>query len=166
MQEYGRYFGMNTACFRGGCLTGPGHAGAELHGFLAYLMKCTATGHPYRVFGYKGKQVRDNIHASDLVTAFEAFFRNPRQGEVYNIGGGRQSNCSMLEAIDACQEIAGRELEWSYVEESRVGDHMWWISDLSRFKSHYPAWDLRYGIREILTEIYEANREEWLVATG
>ena len=166
VQEYGRYFGMNTACFRGGCLTGPGHAGAELHGFLAYLMKCTAMGRPYRVFGYKGKQVRDNIYASDLVTAFEAFFRDPRQGEVYNIGGGRQSNCSMLEAIDACQEIAGRELEWSYVEENRVGDHMWWISDLSRFKSHYPRWQLRYGIREILTEIYEGNREEWLAATA
>lgn len=163
VQEYGRYFGMHTASFRGGCLTGPGHQGAELHGFLAYLMKCTATGRPYRVFGYKGKQVRDNIHSSDLVSAFEAFFHAPRRGEVYNAGGGRQSNCSMLEAIALCQEIAGRKLEWSYVEDNRVGDHMWWISDLSRFKSHYPAWDLRYGIQEILTEIYDGNREEWAI---
>jgi CDP-paratose 2-epimerase len=166
VQEYGRYFGMNTACFRGGCLTGSGHAGTELHGFLAYLMKCTAVGRPYRVLGYKGKQVRDNIHASDLVAAFEAFFREPRQGQVYNVGGGRESNCSMLEAITACEEITGRGLTWSYEEENRVGDHMWWISDLSRFKSHYPKWELEYGIGEILHEIYEGNRQEWLASTS
>lgn len=162
VQEYGRYFGMNTVCFRGGCLTGSGQAGTELHGFLAYLMKCTVTGRPYHVLGYKGKQVRDNIHGTDLVAAFEAYFRAPRSAEVYNIGGGRQSNCSLLEAIDICEEITERELEWSYNEENRVGDHIWWISDCSRFKKHYPGWDLKYGIHEILTEIWEGNREQWL----
>jgi CDP-paratose 2-epimerase len=156
VQEYGRYFGMKTACFRGGCLTGPSHAGAELHGFLSYLMKCTVTGTPYRVFGYKGKQVRDNIHSHDLVEAFWQFLQKPRSGEVYNIGGGRHSNCSMLEAIDLCQDIAGRTLQWSYVEDNRIGDHIWWISDVSRFQSHYPSWKFRYGLREILDEIHSA----------
>ncbi len=153
VQEFGRYFGLRTVCFRGGCLTGPGHAGAELHGFLAYLMKCTVVGRPYRVYGYRGKQVRDNIHSADLVAAFEAFVRAPRCGEVYNIGGGRFSNCSMLEAIASCEEIASRELDWTYVEEHRRGDHKWWVSDLSRFRSHYPEWKLRYGISDILAEI-------------
>src|SRR5437867_2457365 len=139
VQEYGRYFGMQTACFRGGCLTGPNHSGAQLHGFLSYLMKCTLTGAPYTVFGYKGKQVRDNIHSADLIRAFAAFYRAPRRGEVYNIGGGRASNCSMIEAIDLAQAITGRELDWTYREESRIGDHIWWISDLSRFQSHYPG---------------------------
>jgi CDP-paratose 2-epimerase len=124
-------------------------------------MKCTATGSPYRVLGYRGKQVRDNIHSHDLVTAFGAFFRAPRCGAVYNIGGGRGSNCSMLEAIAVCQEIAGRELSWKYVEENRVGDHIWWVSDLSLFQQHYPDWKLEYGVREILVEIYEANRSDW-----
>ena len=161
VQEYGRYFGLSTVSFRGGCLTGPGHSGAELHGFLAYLMKCVVMGRPYVVYGYKGKQVRDNIHSGDLVAAFEAVVANPRKAAVYNLGGGRHSNCSMLEAIDLCQEICGRELDWSYSEVSRSGDHMWWISDLAAFKSDYPEWNLRYDVSAILHEIYEANRERW-----
>jgi CDP-paratose 2-epimerase len=156
VQEYGRYFGMKTACFRGGCLTGPAHAGAELHGFLAYLMKCCVTGTPYRVFGYKGKQVRDNIHSYDLVAAFWEFSCAPRSGEVYNMGGSRHSNCSMLEAIQLCEQISGRKLKWTYVEESRIGDHIWYISDVRRFQSHYPGWKYRYGFREILKEIHAA----------
>ncbi len=156
VQEYGRYFGMKTACFRGGCLTGPAHAGAELHGFLSYLMKCTVTGKPYRVFGYQGKQVRDNIHSHDLVDAFWHFFQNPRSGEVYNLGGSRHSNCSMLEAIDLCQEISGRQLDWTYVEDNRIGDHIWWVSDVRRFQSHYPTWTYRYSLRGILEEIHAA----------
>ena len=154
VQEYGRYFGMKTACFRGGCLTGPGHAGTELHGFLAYLMKCTVKGMPYRVFGYKGKQVRDNIHSHDLVAAFWEFFQKPRSGEVYNIGGSRHSNCSMLEAIDLCEEISGRKLQWKYEEDNRIGDHIWYVSDVRRFQSHYPNWKYRYGLREMLNEIH------------
>ncbi len=161
VQEYGRYFGMNTAVFRGGCLTGPGHSGTELHGFLAYLMKCTATGRPYKVYGYKGKQVRDNIHSADLVAAFEHVADGPRSGAVYNIGGGRDVNCSMLEAISLCEEIADRDLDWKYVDENRVGDHMWWVGDLSAFKRDYPTWELRYDVRDILDEIYEQNRERW-----
>jgi CDP-paratose 2-epimerase len=159
VQEFGRYFGMKTACFRGGCLTGPGHSGAMLHGFLSYLMKCAVTGSPYKVLGYKGKQVRDNIHSFDLVNAFWAFFRNPRSGEVYNIGGGRQANCSMLEAIAMCEELTGRAMNWTYADESRIGDHIWWISDIRRFQSHYPDWRLTYDIRATLTEIHEAMRE-------
>ncbi len=162
VQEYGRYFGMRTACFRGGCLTGPHHAGAQLHGFLSYLMKCTLTGVPYTVFGYKGKQVRDNIHSADLVRAFDAFYRRPRCGEVYNIGGGRFSNCSMLEAIDIAQEIAGRTLAWTYADDNRIGDHMWWISDLGRFRSHFPEWSPTYDIPAILSEIAEVGRDRWL----
>ena len=154
VQEYGRYFGMKTACFRGGCLTGPGHAGTELHGFLAYLMKCTVKGMPYRVFGYKGKQVRDNIHSHDLVAAFWEFFQKPRSGEVYNIGGSRHSNCSMLEAIDLCEEISGSKLQWKYEEDNRIGDHIWYVSDVRRFQSHYPNWKYRYGLRELLNEIH------------
>ena len=158
VQEYGHYFGMPTACFRGGCLTGPAHAGTELHGFLSYLMICTVTGRPYRVFGYKGKQVRDNIHSCDLVEAFAAFLDNPRVGEVYNIGGSRHSNCSMLEAINLCEEISGRRLTWKYEEDNRIGDHVWWISDVRKFQEHYPKWKFRYGLREILEEIHRAVR--------
>jgi CDP-paratose 2-epimerase len=164
VQEYGRYFKMRTACFRGGCLTGPQHAGAKLHGFLAYLMKCTVTGTPYTVFGYAGKQVRDNIHSADLIAAFEAFHRAPQPAAVYNIGGGRFSNCSMLEAIEACERIAGRELEWEMGEEPRIGDHRWWISDLAPFEADYPGWTPRYGIEEILTEMHEQNVERWTAA--
>jgi len=158
VQEYGRYFGMNTVSFRGGCLTGPAHAGTELHGFLAYLMKCTVTGRPYRVFGYKGKQVRDNIHSHDLIDAFWEFFRTPRSGAVYNIGGSRHSNCSMLEAIDLCQKISGKQLRWEYVDENRSGDHIWWISDVRSFQRDYPNWRYRYDLRGILEEIHEAVR--------
>lgn len=166
VQEYGRYFGMRTAVFRGGCLTGPNHSGTELHGFLAYLMRCAATGRPYTVMGYKGKQVRDNIHSSDLVRGFEAVFRAPRAGEVYNIGGGRFSNCSMLEAIRLCEEITGRELSWTYRETNRVGDHIWYVSDLRHFRGHYPDWSLTYDVAGILQEIYEANAERWARAPG
>ncbi len=161
VQEYGRYFDMPTVCFRGGCLTGPNHAGTQLHGFLSYLMRCTMTGDPYTVFGYGGKQVRDNIHAADLVAAFEAFHRAPRPGAVYNIGGGRQSNCSMLEAIELCEEIAGRELRWSLAEENRIGDHRWWISDLEPFKRDYPDWDITHDVHDILREIHDRNAERW-----
>jgi CDP-paratose 2-epimerase len=162
VQEYGRYFELPTVCFRGGCLTGPNHAGTQLHGFLSYLMRCTMTGDPYTVFGYSGKQVRDNIHAADLVAAFEAFHRAPRAAAVYNVGGGRQSNCSMLEAIELCQEIAGRELQWSLGEDNRIGDHRWWISDLEPFKRDYPGWDIAHDVRDILREIHDRNAERWI----
>jgi CDP-paratose 2-epimerase len=154
VQEYGRYFGIRTACFRGGCLTGPNHSGAKLHGFLSYLMRCTVTGDPYTIFGYKGKQVRDNIHSYDLVNALYYFYQNPRIGEVYNIGGSRFSNCSMLEAVRLCEQIAGKRLNWTYSESNRSGDHIWWISDVSKFKSHYPAWGFKYNLQAILQQIY------------
>jgi len=162
VQEYGRYFGMRTACFRGGCLTGPNHSGTQLHGFLAYLMKCAVTGTPYTIFGYKRKQVRDNIHSNDLIRAFDEFFKNPRSGEVYNMGGGRYSNCSMVEAITLCEQISGNRLDWNYVEQNRQGDHIWWISDLSRFRKHYPSWKQKYDVPAILREIYEMNVERWM----
>jgi CDP-paratose 2-epimerase len=160
VQEYGRYFEMPTVCFRGGCLTGPQHAGAQLHGFLAYLMKCTVNGTPYTVFGYGGKQVRDNIHSADLIAAFHAA---PRPAAVYNIGGGRFSNCSMLEAIEMCERISGRKLTWEMGEEPRIGDHRWWISDLRPFESDYPGWKLRYSVEDILQEMYEQNLDRWTV---
>ncbi len=165
VQEYGRYFGMRTACFRGGCLTGPNHAGTALHGFLAYLMKCAVTGQPYTVHGYRGKQVRDNIHSADLIAAFDAFFTSPRSGEVYNVGGGRDSNCSMMEAIELCEEIVGRPMSATYSDTNRIGDHIWWISSLERFKSHYPDWKIRRNVRAILREIYEHNKERWRAET-
>ena len=156
VQEYGRYFSLQTACFRGGCITGPAHSGAELHGFLAYLMKCAIGGDTYRIYGYKGKQVRDNIHAADLVNCFYHFFKNPRAGEVYNIGGSRKANCSVLEAIELCENVSGRKLTHSYVETNRIGDHIWWLSDVSKFKSHYPDWDLTYDLEMIAREIHDA----------
>lgn len=155
VQEYGRYFDIKTACFRGGCLTGPNHSGTQLHGFLAYLMKCAITGEHYTVFGYKGKQVRDNIQSYDLVNMFWHFYQHPRSGEVYNAGGSRHSNCSMLEAIVACEEITGKKIDWSYSETNRIGDHIWWISDVSKFKRHYPDWDFRYNIDDILQQIFD-----------
>ena len=161
VQEYGRYFGIPTVCFRGGCLTGPQHAGAQLHGFLAYLMKCTVTGQPYTVFGYGGKQVRDNIHCRDVVRAFEAFHGAPRQAAVYNLGGGRESNVSMLEAIDLCQRISGRELDWTLSDRARIGDHRWWVSELADFERDYPDWSLTRGIEDMLREIHDANVEHW-----
>ena len=157
VQEYGRYFGMKTGIFRGGCLTGPNHSGAKLHGFLSYLMKCAITGDKYTIFGYKGKQVRDNIHSYDLVNMFWHFYQRPRMGEVYNAGGGRYSNCSMLEAIALCEEITGNKMNYSYTEDNRIGDHIWWISDVTKFKSHYPNWDWKYDLRDILTQISEAT---------
>jgi CDP-paratose 2-epimerase len=162
VQEYGRYFDMPTASFRCGCLTGPNHAGAELHGFLSYLMRCAVTGTPYTVHGYRGKQVRDNIHSADLVRAFDAFHARPRPAAVYNMGGGRDSNCSMLEAIRLCEQIAGKSLNYELSEPARVGDHRWWISDLSAFRADYPDWDLQYDIEGILRDIYEGNVEHWL----
>jgi CDP-paratose 2-epimerase len=161
VQEYGRYFGMPTVCFRGGCLTGPNHAGAQLHGFLSYLMRCTISGEPYTVFGYGGRQVRDNIHAADLVGAFDAFQRSPRSAAVYNLGGGRDVNCSMLEAIEMCERIAGRRLDWTLSDEARIGDHRWWISDISDFRRDFPDWTLQHGIEDILREIHHANAERW-----
>lgn len=163
VQEYGRYFGMKTVCFRGGCLTGPNHSGTQLHGFLAYLMKCAMTGAPYTIFGYKKKQVRDNIHSADLIQAFHQYFLEPRCGAVYNIGGGRFSNCSMLEAIEHCEAITGNRLHYTYLDENRRGDHIWWISDLSHFQEDYPNWTLRFGVSEILRQIYELNAERWEV---
>lgn len=156
-QEYGKYFEMNTGIFRGGCLTGPNHSGTKLHGFLSYLMKCAITGDHYTVFGYKGKQVRDNIHSWDLVNMFWHFYKNPKQGEVYNAGGGRHSNCSMQEAIEICESITGKKMNYNYSDKNRIGDHIWWISDTSKFKKHYPNWDWKYNINDIMTQIFEAT---------
>ncbi|HEY2433324.1 MAG TPA: NAD-dependent epimerase/dehydratase family protein [Vicinamibacterales bacterium] len=162
VQEYARYFGMKTAVFRCGCLTGPRHSGAELHGFLAYLMKCACTGRPYTVFGYQGKQVRDNIHSADVVAAFLEFWRAPRGGgEVYNLGGGLHSNCSMLEAIGLCETIAGRTLQWTYSPTNRIGDHIWYVSDLRKFQAHYPQWRMQYDLEALLRDIYESNLTRW-----
>lgn len=161
VQEYGRYFGLKTTCFRGGCLTGPNHSGTQLHGFLAYLMKCAVTDAPYTIFGYKMKQVRDNIHSADLIHAFHEFFKKPGSGEVYNMGGGRYSNCSMLEAIRLCEQITGKPFRTTYASENRRGDHIWWISDLTRFQQHYPAWKPQYDVPRILREIYNRNVERW-----
>jgi CDP-paratose 2-epimerase len=163
-QEYGRYFGLRTAVFRGGTLTGPNHSATELHGFLAYVMRCAMTGTPYTVYGYGGKQVRDAIHSRDLIAAFEAFFRAPRVAEVYNIGGGRFSNASVIEAIELSEEIAGKEIHWTYSDTNRVGDHIWWIGDNGRFASHFPDWKLTYDVRRILEEIFEANSDRWAAA--
>ena len=161
VQEYGRYFGLRTACFRGGTLTGPAHSATELHGFLAYVMRCAMTGTPYKVFGYKGKQVRDAIHSHDLIEAFAAVFAAPRVAEVYNIGGGRFSNLSVLEAIALAEEISGREMAWSYEETNRTGDHIWWIGDNGHFEAHYPEWKLTYDARAIMAEIHVANADRW-----
>lgn len=160
VQEYGRYFGFKTAVFRGGCLTGPSHSGAELHGFLAYLIKCIYSGKKYTIFGYKGKQVRDNIHSHDLVNAFWHFYQKPRSGEVYNIGGARNSNISMLEAIDAIEKRLGKKANYELGTENRIGDHIWYISDVSKFKSHYPEWDFEYDIDAILDEMCAAVQKE------
>jgi CDP-paratose 2-epimerase len=165
VQEYGRYFGMSTACFRGGCVTGAAHSGAELHGFLAYLMECTIDSKPYTIFGYKGKQVRDNIHSNDLIAALDNFYQSPRSGEVYNMGGSRHSNCSVLEAITLCEQIAGKKLNYSYRDENRSGDHIWYISDVSKFQQHYPGWKYSYDLPTILEEIYAGQRKRKYSAT-
>jgi CDP-paratose 2-epimerase len=164
VQEYGRYFDIPTVCFRGGCLTGPSHAGTKLHGFLSYLMRCAITGDAYTVFGYDGKQVRDNIHSNDVVSAMEAFHRAPRVAAVYNLGGGRASNCSMREAIAACERISGNELDWTLSDQARMGDHRWWISDLSEWERDYPEWKLEYDLETTLQEIHDANVEHWAAA--
>lgn len=158
VQEYGRYFGMKTGVFRGGCLTGPAHAGAELHGFLSYMMKCAMTNKAYRIFGYEGKQVRDNIHSEDLVKAFWYFFNEPKPGKVYNIGGGRTSNCSVIEAIKTCESIVGCKMKTEYVETPRIGDHIWWISDTRRFSGDFPKWKITKGIEDILVEISNGQK--------
>jgi CDP-paratose 2-epimerase len=152
-QEYGRYFGMKVGVFRGGCLTGPSHSGVELHGFLSYLVKVALTGGTYNVFGYQGKQVRDNIHSHDVVRAIEEFAANPRPGEVYNLGGGRGNSVSMLEAIAKIEQMSGKKLNWKYVEENRKGDHICYISNLAKLRSHYPNWSITIGLDEILRQI-------------
>jgi CDP-paratose 2-epimerase len=153
VQEYGKYFGMNTVCFRGGCLTGPAHSGAELHGFLAYLVLCAVNKKPYTIFGYKGKQVRDNIHSKDLINAFWHFFQAPKQGVVYNIGGSRHSNISILEAIDMIAAVSGHKLAYTISDQNRIGDHIWYVSDVNKFKKDYPTWDYEYTMEKILSEM-------------
>jgi CDP-paratose 2-epimerase len=164
VQEYGKYFGMKTGVFRGGCLTGPAHSGAELHGFLAYLVLCAVGQKPYTIFGYKGKQVRDNIHSKDLINAFWEFYRNPRAGEVYNIGGSRFSNISMIEAIKGIEELSGYRLNYALGDEARSGDHIWYISDVRKFQEHYPNWKLEYDIKRILKEMIEAAKQKLVAA--
>lgn len=159
VQEYGRYFGMNTVCFRGGCLTGPGHAGVEQHGFLSYLCKCAVTGTPYKVIGYGGKQVRDNIHASDLVRAFVEYVNAPTPGAVYNIGGGPERSCSVLEAVAMAERLSGRKMTLEHVAEPRKGDHKWWITDTRKFEAAYPNWRQEYTLERTFEEIIEAQRE-------
>ena len=161
VQEYGRYFNLKTGVFRGGCLTGPNHTGAELHGFLAYLMKCALTKNHYTIFGYKGKQVRDNIHSYDLVNMFWHFYNNPKCGEVYNAGGSRHSNCSMLEAIDICEKITGNKMEYSYLDKNRSGDHIWYISDVSKFKADYPKWNYKYNLQETLFQMFKNMKKRY-----
>lgn len=161
VQEYGRYFGMKTCCLRGGCLTGPNHAGVELHGFLSYLVKCNLAGNTYRIFGYKGKQVRDNIHSYDVARFIEEFVKAPRIAGVYNLGGGRENSCSILEAIELVESITGKPMKYEYVEENRIGDHICYISNLSKMKEHYPSWDITKDLPQIVTEIAEALRNEF-----
>lgn len=153
VQEYGKYFGMNTVAFRGGCLTGPAHSGTKLHGFLAYLVRCVARGEMYSIYGYKGKQVRDNIHASDMVNAFYCVYKNPKQGEVYNMGGGRHSNTSILEALTKAGNILGKKPKFSYVDNPRSGDHIWYISDVTKFQTHYPNWKYTFDNDRIIEDI-------------
>jgi CDP-paratose 2-epimerase len=157
VQEYGNYFGLKTGIFRGGCLTGPSHAGAELHGFLSYLIKCFISKKPYTIFGYNGKQVRDNIHSYDLVSSFHEFYLNPKIGEVYNIGGSRHSNISMLESIDKISNILGTKLDYTISKDNRIGDHIWYISDVTKFKEHYPNWDYKYDIDMIINEMIKSE---------
>jgi CDP-paratose 2-epimerase len=157
VQEYGRYFGLRTCCLRGGCLTGPNHSGVELHGFLSYLVKCNVEGRPYKVFGYQGKQVRDNIHSLDVARFIHAFFENPRCGEVYNIGGGRANSVSILEAFERVASLSGKKMNFEYVDKHREGDHICYISDLSKIRSQYPHWELSKTLDDIFKEIYTAQ---------
>jgi CDP-paratose 2-epimerase len=156
VQEYGRYFGLPTCCLRGGCLTGPNHSGVELHGFLSYLLKCNIEEREYRVYGYKGKQVRDNIHAADVASLMYEFYLNPQPGEVYNLGGGRPNSCSILEAFAIAEEITGKRQRYTYSEENRAGDHICYYSDLRKIQSHFPNWSIRRPLRAIFEEIAAA----------
>jgi CDP-paratose 2-epimerase len=156
VQEYGRYFGMPTCCLRGGCLTGPSHSGVELHGFLSYLVKVNITGGIYHVYGYKGKQVRDNIHSYDVARFAEEFIRSPRSGEVYNCGGGRENSCSILEAFQRVESITNKPMNWDYVEKAREGDHICYISDLGKMRQHYPNWEITKSLDDIFEEIVDA----------
>ena len=165
-QEYGRYFGLNVGVFRGGCLTGPNHSGVQLHGFLSYLVKVAMAGETYTVFGYKGKQVRDNIHSLDVVRAAEEFFQNPRPGEVYNIGGGRENSVSILEAFEIIEQMTGKKVRWKYHDEPRKGDHICYISDLSKLRAHFPKWTLTYSLERILQEILQAGERHVGSAQG
>jgi len=160
VQEYGRYFGLKTGVFRGGCLTGPAHAGAELHGFLAYLVLCAARGTPYTIFGYKGKQVRDNIHSRDLIEAFWHFFQGPRPAAVYNMGGSRHSNVSVLEAIRMIEELGGGKIQYELSDQPRSGDHIWYVSDVRRFQHDYPQWQYAYTLEQTLSEMIDAARHD------
>ncbi len=157
-QEYGRYFGLKTGVFRAGCLSGPAHSGAQLHGFLSYLVKCAVARRKYKIYGYNGKQVRDNIHAHDLVSAFYYYFKNPHPGAVYNIGGGRYANVSLLEAIGICEQLTGEKFNYEYVDKPRIGDHRWWITDVTKFRTDYPEWGYQYGILETIKQIYAAQK--------
>lgn len=161
VQEYGKYFELNTVSFRGGCLTGPSHSGTMLHGFLSYLLKCVALDEEYTIYGYKGKQVRDNIHSKDLIKAFHEYHLNPSKGLVYNIGGGLSSNCSILEAIQIGEKITGKAFHYKYSDQPRIGDHIWYVSDLSKFKKDYPNWNITFDINSIMTEIYIHNIDRW-----
>lgn len=163
VQEYGQYFGMRTGVFRGGCLTGPSHSGAELHGFLAYLVRCAVTARPYTIFGYKGKQVRDNIHSNDLVQCFWHFYQGPKPGAVYNMGGSRYSNCSMLEAIGLIAELSGYEVDYTLSDSARAGDHIWWISDVRRFQNDFPAWSYSFDLRATLAEMIDAAKQRYAI---
>ncbi len=162
VQEYGRYFGMNTCCLRGGCLTGPNHCGVELHGFLSYLTKCNLEGKKYFVYGYKGKQVRDNVHSLDVARFIHAFIEKPRQGEVYNLGGGRDNSCSILEAFSQIEAVSGKPMMYEYVDKNREGDHICYISDLSKIKSHYPEWDITKSLSMVFEEIHAS----WIERAG
>jgi len=157
VQEFGRYFGMRTCCLRGGCLTGPNHSGVELHGFLSYLIRCNVVGKLYKVYGYKGKQVRDNIHSLDVARFIEAFYNNPRSAEVYNIGGGRENSVSILEAFHQIEAITGQPMKWEYIEKNREGDHICYISDLSKMRSQYPEWNITKSLSNIFEEIFQAS---------
>lgn len=159
VQEYGRYFDMPTCCLRGGCLTGPNHSGVELHGFLSYLVKCNLEGKEYRVFGYKGKQVRDNIHSLDVARFMAAFVEAPRVGEVYNLGGGKDNSCSILEAFKWAEKFSGREQVYTYVDENRIGDHICYYSDLRKMRDHYPSWDISVSLEETIRQIVEAWKQ-------
>lgn len=156
VQEYGRYFQMPTCCLRGGCLTGPNHSGVELHGFLSYLVKCNLEGREYRVFGYKGKQVRDNIHSEDVARFMWEFVKSPRCGEVYNLGGGKQNSCSILEAFEIAGSFSGKRQKFTYVDENRIGDHICYYSDLRKMRSHYPDWDISISLQETISQIVTA----------